>query len=822
MRLRSLHMQNFRQHADTRIEFESGLTGIIGPNGAGKSTILEAIAWALYGKARGTRDSIRFTRAKDRSPVRVELQFDIAGHRYRVVRGLTTAELFQDDGESPIANSITGVTELLQRRLGMTRSEFFHTYFTGQKELDAMSALGPTDRARFLSRVLGYDRITLAQELVRGNRRSLLAEANGVRQGLPDRAAVWRMVEEAEARLAVARTREKEAAAVDARNRALLEKLTPRYTDAQTMREQMQKLENELQIARNDMQGVSRETERLQSELAGIAEAHRELTVLRELMVPLPAVREALAQMDSLAAADARRQALLERVRLLAEEDARSEERLQKLSTAPELEATTRAQLQKVQDELAAVERQLDNDRTAWARDRQEAETRLEALLVQHSELARQKQALEGLGAESPCPTCGRPLGESWRTVLDALTTQIETVTADGNYYRARSVQLSHLPKQMEELEARKEAGKKESLSLERRLTKIGNAMQELAQLESQRGTTSERLREAQHELGQLPSGYDTIRHTELRKEAEQYAAYENQAARVSGLIEREVAVRAELQRTSTAVGVLRERVLELERRSTAAVNTEDDYQQLRKEYERVSAEARRAELESQSAAHDVARVRGELESAESSRREYMRLNERLEQLESEKLLHDELDRAFTDLRTDLNAALRPELSDSGSRFLEALTDGRYSSIELDDEYRMLIMEDGIPKPVISGGEEDLCNLVLRLAISQMIAERAGQNFSLLILDEVFGSLDDARRGNVVDLLRRLHHQFEQVVVITHIEQVREGLDQVLQVAHDPQSGASVVTRGRASMALAGSSTPYDDSDLPGRDWGAL
>jgi len=33
---------------------------------------------------------------------------------------------------------------------------------------------------------------------------------------------------------------------------------------------------------------------------------------------------------------------------------------------------------------------------------------------------------------------------------------------------------------------------------------------------------------------------------------------------------------------------------------------------------------------------------------------------------------------------------------------------------------------------------------VLRLAISQMIAERAGQPLSLLVLDEIFGSLDEA------------------------------------------------------------------------------
>jgi exonuclease SbcC len=72
-----------------------------------------------------------------------------------------------------------------------------------------------------------------------------------------------------------------------------------------------------------------------------------------------------------------------------------------------------------------------------------------------------------------------------------------------------------------------------------------------------------------------------------------------------------------------------------------------------------------------------------------------------------------------------------------------------------------------------------------------MIAERAGQAFSLLILDEVFGSLDETRRHNVVDLLRRLQDRFEQVILITHIESVREGLDRVITVRYDEETGAS-------------------------------
>ena len=115
------------------------------------------------------------------------------------------------------------------------------------------------------------------------------------------------------------------------------------------------------------------------------------------------------------------------------------------------------------------------------------------------------------------------------------------------------------------------------------------------------------------------------------------------------------------------------------------------------------------------------------------------------------------------------------------------------------------MLEDAIPKPVISGGEEDLANLVLRLAISEMIAERAGQPFSLLILDEVFGSLDETRRHNVVDLLRRLQDRFEQVILITHIESVREGLDRVVTVRYDEESGTSRVDTETLAMPAVAS-----------------
>src|ERR687886_2686855 len=112
MQINRIHLVNFRQHEDTEIELGPGLTGIVGPNGAGKTTILEAIAWAMYGMpaARGNRETLRRRGAPPRARVEVVVEFTLGAHRYRIIRALNHAELYQDGDPAPIAYSIGAVT----------------------------------------------------------------------------------------------------------------------------------------------------------------------------------------------------------------------------------------------------------------------------------------------------------------------------------------------------------------------------------------------------------------------------------------------------------------------------------------------------------------------------------------------------------------------------------------------------------------------------------------------------------------------------------------------------------------------------------------
>jgi exonuclease SbcC len=290
-----------------------------------------------------------------------------------------------------------------------------------------------------------------------------------------------------------------------------------------------------------------------------------------------------------------------------------------------------------------------------------------------------------------------------------------------------------------------------------------------------------------------LVDSYDQARHEAVVREARALEPLALQAERFRVVAERSEAISAELQVARGAGVEVSRGIADLRARLAGLGYSETAFKNLR-DTEQAAERARRdAEL---ALVRGRAESRAAVEAVEAVVRRQEERNQReraAAETATELALHQELDRALTDLREDLNSTLRPTLSDLASHFLRDLTDARYTDLELDEDYSATLVDDGDPKAVISGGEEDVSNLALRLAISQMIADRAGQPLSLLVFDEIFGSLDDERRRAVIDLLRSLADRFPQVILITHIDSLSEGFDRVVRVGFDLASGVATV-----------------------------
>ncbi len=804
MRLDRLRLREFRQHADTEIAFGPGITGLIGPNGSGKTTLLEAIAWAIYGNraARGDKDGIRNFRAKARTAVRVELDFGLGAHEYRVVRGLSTAELYQDG--QVVANSLTAVSERLERVLGLSYDEFFKTYFTGQKELAVMAGLkGRTERAAFLSQVLGYDRLRVAQERVRERKSELAAELRGLEAGLPDGAAL--AAERAAARTRLDALRRAADAAQAARAAAEVEyrQDEPRWNEWVEKEKRVRSLGSDRRMAEQAVTVATQECQRLDREMADALRAREQLVELRSELEPIERLKLERGELERLQREEAARREDQGQLEELARTIAALERRIAELAPAAAALATLERAVRAMDQRVAAVERAVEEERTAWVRDRQDAETKRLALREQYREVKEQRDLIVRLGPEGSCPTCKRPLGAEYPAVLALLDRQLEDITINGNFFKRRVEQLALSPAKLGEAEAARDALLDERRRASERAGELRAQLEERDRAVTERGAVQDRARRVEAQLGARPTGYDPQRHDAVLAELTKLEPVSLEAAKLAERAKRAEILVKEAELAERALSVHERRARELAVAVEAEAFSEEAFAAARERREQTARALREAELA-------VAETRGELSAAEAGireieRREAERAARERQIAEAKSLhrLHDELDRAFSSLRAELNAAMRPELAELASRFLADLTDGRYDEVDLTEDYQVTVLEDGVPKPVISGGEEDVANLVLRLAISQMIAERAGQPLSLLVLDEIFGSLDEGRRQHVLTLLRHLADRFPQVILITHIEQVRDGLDRVIRVEYDDARGTSVVRDDTATLGAA-------------------
>ena len=154
---------------------------LCGQNGHGKSALLDAITWALWGKARGRtqEELIRY----GYSDMMVELEFMARDTHYRAARrhsvsgrarrrqGATDLQLqiYSGEGFHPItANSVRETQAKIEQITGMDYDTFINSAFLLQGRADEFTNKTAGERKEVLAKILGLDLYDRLQDKAKG------------------------------------------------------------------------------------------------------------------------------------------------------------------------------------------------------------------------------------------------------------------------------------------------------------------------------------------------------------------------------------------------------------------------------------------------------------------------------------------------------------------------------------------------------------------------------------------------------------------------------------------------------------------------------
>ncbi|MBM3302392.1 MAG: SMC family ATPase, partial [Deltaproteobacteria bacterium] len=140
-----------------------------------------------------------------------------------------------------------------------------------------------------------------------------------------------------------------------------------------------------------------------------------------------------------------------------------------------------------------------------------------------------------------------------------------------------------------------------------------------------------------------------------------------------------------------------------------------------------------------------------------------------------------------------------PELEDEANALLHRMTEGRMSlhfetqrdtkSGSVMETLDIKISDESGPRSyeMYSGGEAFRINFAIRIALSKLLARRAGAQLQTLIIDEGFGTQDADGRQRLVEAINAIKDDFVRIIVITHIEELKDAFPVRIDVYKTPQ-----------------------------------
>ncbi|MFD6220747.1 AAA family ATPase [Nocardia asteroides] len=208
MRLHRLEMVAFGPFAEsTVVDFDAlgadGLFLLHGHTGAGKTTVLDAIAFALYGRvpgARGDSKRLHSDHADPQTPPRVTLEATLGGRHLRLTRspaferpsrdGTKTREIQAKgtlewlDGSGENLSRLTDIGDEVLRLLGMSADQFFQVVLLPQGDFAKFLRAENEDREKLLEKLFDTQRFGVAEQWLADRRRAAGADLETRRQGI--------------------------------------------------------------------------------------------------------------------------------------------------------------------------------------------------------------------------------------------------------------------------------------------------------------------------------------------------------------------------------------------------------------------------------------------------------------------------------------------------------------------------------------------------------------------------------------------------------------------------------------------------------------
>jgi exonuclease SbcC len=840
-----LRLTGFLSYQETtELDFTSfDLACVSGANGAGKSTLLDAITWALFGQARRRDDALINSHA---TAAEVVFDFQYEGDLYRIQRSKprdksTILEFYIQDGQErwrPLSERVLRETELrIQQTLHMDYETFTNASFFLQGRADQFAQQRPGDRKRILSSILSLEIWEEYRERAASRRKrhetetaainGQLEEINSELAQEDERRARLKQLEEDLAQLGELRQARENALE---NVRRLASSLAEQKRLVDLLATQLQAAQTRLGASESELAVRRAEQDRLKSQVADAAKVEKAYQAWQ-------AARHELERWEAVAAnfrhhSERRAGPLveIEKARSTLEQELRALKIQQEqadglLEQTPVLEGDLQAAQEVIQGIHTRLERlpQLQQDLENWQDQRSQARTENERLKIEMNEL---KERIERLKATdgAVCPLCGQPLSQEDRARLIG---ELEGQGRErGDRFRANQALLANSEQKRAEVEAetanlrnleqnelryqeRKVAGLEERLGQMRIAVEVWRAggeqrlVEVLQVLEAEKFALESRAALAEVDAALKELGYDASTHDEVRRSEQDGRAAEGQlrqleAAR-AGLapLEREIA-RLDQQRAADQAEADRQEAVwsQANAQYLDAAEALPDLDQAERELYAIAEQENRLRMQVGGARQqvEVLKILKQRQADLIQRRdELVRLVARLKLLE----------RAFSKdgVPSLLIEQALPEIESQANEILDRLSAGGMSvRFSTQRDYKDKNREDkketldilisdaaGMREyELFSGGEAFRVNFAIRLALSRVLSQRAGARLQTLVIDEGFGSQDADGRQRLVEAINLVRPDFAKVLVITHLEELKDHFPARIEVEKTP------------------------------------